>query len=135
MTKSILLFAVTFAAGAALALGARTVLHTSDSVETPSPVAAVAVPPTAAGTHDPAQPKETAAPKKDPAAPAAKAAPAPKAVNTVCPICGMDVDPRLKPAEYKGHLVGFGCRACPPKFAKEPDRYGPAALKNEVVEN
>jgi YHS domain-containing protein len=54
-------------------------------------------------------------------------------VNTVCPICGMDVDPSLEPAEYKGKKVGFGCRACPPKFTADPEKYGPAALKNEVV--
>ncbi len=58
-----------------------------------------------------------------------------KTVNTVCAICGMDVDPSIKPAVYQGKLIGFGCRACPPRFAKEPDRYGPAALANQVVEN
>lgn len=132
MTKSILLFAGAFAAGAAIALGARTVMVAPESLPAPTPsVAAVAAP---AG-HDHAQPKETERPKPAPAAPTSKAVPETKVVNTVCPICGMDVDPRLKPAEYKGHLVGFGCRACPPKFAKEPDRYGPAALRNEVVEN
>jgi hypothetical protein len=56
-------------------------------------------------------------------------------VNTVCAICGMDVDPSIKPATYKGKLVGFGCRMCPPKFAADPERYGPAALENRVVEN
>ena len=99
----------------------------------------------------------TAAPATDPhaghAAPAQPAAPAvapapaadPHAghgamktgatVNTVCAICGMDVDPSIKPATYKGKLVGFGCRMCPPKFAADPERYGPAALENRVVEN
>ena len=56
-------------------------------------------------------------------------------VNTVCAICGMDVDPTIKPATYQGKLVGFGCRMCPPKFAREPDRYGPSALENKVVAN
>lgn len=56
-------------------------------------------------------------------------------VNTVCAICGMDVDPSIKPATYKGKLVGFGCRMCPPKFAADPERYGPAALENRVVAN
>jgi hypothetical protein len=54
-------------------------------------------------------------------------------VNTICAICGMDVDPSIKPATYRGQLVGFGCRMCPPKFARDPDRYGPAALENKVV--
>lgn len=55
-------------------------------------------------------------------------------VNTLCALCGMPVDPSIKPADYNGKLVGFGCPACPPIFAKEPDRYGPSALRNEVVE-
>jgi YHS domain-containing protein len=54
-------------------------------------------------------------------------------VNSVCPICGMDVDPSLPPATYEGKRVGFGCKACPPKFAADPDKYGPFALKNEVA--
>ena len=66
----------------------------------------------------------------------AMATPAAKAdgpVNTVCAICGMDVDPALPTAEYKGQTIGFGCRMCPPKFAAEPDKYGPLYLRNEVV--
>lgn len=54
-------------------------------------------------------------------------------VNTICPICAMDVDPSLKPAEYQGKLVGFGCAACPPRFAADPERWGPSALRNEVL--
>jgi YHS domain-containing protein len=64
--------------------------------------------------------------------PAAPAAGAP--VNTICAICGMPVNPKLPTATYQGKTIGFGCKACPPKFAAEPDRYGPAALKNQVVE-
>jgi hypothetical protein len=45
----------------------------------------------------------------------------------------MDVDPSIAPATYKGKLIGFGCRMCPPKFARDPDLYGPAALENKVV--
>ena len=54
-------------------------------------------------------------------------------VNSVCAICGMPVDASLPTAMYQGKVIGFGCRACPPKFAKEPDRYGPSALLNRVV--
>lgn len=74
-------------------------------------------------------------PKKDQPAPPANAKQAQKTVNTVCPICGMDVDPKLQPAEYKGKLVGFGCAACPPKFKRNPDKWGPSALRNEVLED
>ena len=58
-----------------------------------------------------------------------------KTVNSICAISGMDVDPALPAASYKGHKVGFGCPACPPKFPKNPGKWGPSALKNEVLEN
>ena len=107
--KSVFVFLATFLVGAALALGARTVLHKPYAEPAPSP----------------------AAPAADPHAGHASADAKP--VNTVCAICGMDVDPEIKPAAYQGKLVGFGCAACPPKFAKNPDRYGPSALRNEVA--
>ncbi len=110
--KSFVLFLVTFLVGAALALGARTVLHNPYA----EPVNGAAV-----ATRD-LQPK-ISNPKSDGSA----------VVNTVCAICGMEVDPEVKPATYQGKLVGFGCSACPPKFAKDPDRYGPHALRNEVA--
>jgi hypothetical protein len=58
-----------------------------------------------------------------------------KTVNTLCAICGMNVDPSIPPAEYQGKLVGFGCRACPPRFAADPERWGPSALRNEVLKD
>ena len=112
--KSVVLFLATFLVGAALALAARTVVHKPYAEPAPAP-AVPAVDPHAGHTQA--------------AAPAADAKP----VNTVCAICGMDVDPEIKPATYQGKLVGFGCAACPPKFAKNPDRYGPHALRNEVA--
>lgn len=54
-------------------------------------------------------------------------------VNSVCAICGMDVDPDLPTAEYQGKTIGFGCKACPAIFKANPDKYGPAYLRNEVV--
>ncbi len=63
----------------------------------------------------------------------ATAAPDDKPVNTVCAICGMDVDPTLPTLEYKGKKIGFGCKMCPPKFKADPDRYGPYYLRNEVI--
>jgi hypothetical protein len=55
-------------------------------------------------------------------------------VNSTCPICAMPVNPAIPFADYKGVKVGFGCAACPPKFAANPAKYGEAALKNQVVE-
>ena len=103
--KSLILFLATFLLGAALAFTTRTALH--------EPYAA------------PALKSEISNPKSERSA----------VVNTACPICGMDVNPALKPATYQGKLIGFGCAACPPRFAKDPDRYGPSALRNEVLEN
>lgn len=112
--KSLALFLATFVVGAGLALGARTILHQPYAAPLPA-----------------AQP----APGTDPhAGHAQAAAPADaKPVNTVCAVCGMDVDPSIKPGSYQGKLIGFGCGACPPKFAKDPERYGPSALRNEVA--
>ena len=56
-----------------------------------------------------------------------------KPVNTVCAICGMEVDPALPTLQYKGQTIGFGCKMCPPKFKADPDRYGPSYLKNEIL--
>jgi len=55
------------------------------------------------------------------------------AVNTVCAICGMDVDPKIPTIEYQGKKIGFGCTTCPPKFRADPDKYGPIYLRNEVI--
>jgi hypothetical protein len=53
-----------------------------------------------------------------------------KPVNTICAICGMDADPKLT-ATYREQVIAFGCDKCPPKFAKDPERYGPYFLRNE----
>ncbi len=74
---------------------------------------------------------EPSHPSPDDAAPMTAATQAVKStVNTVCPICGMDVDPAIESMTYQGKQVGLGCAKCPPKFKREPDRYGPAALDN-----
>ena len=117
--KPVVLFLVTFLLGAAIALGARIVMHKPYA----SAPGSTAIAP---GAASPAAHAHSAAPDSAPAANA-------KPVNTVCAICGMDVDPAIKPAVYQGKLVGFGCAACPPKFAKNPDRYGPSAFRNEVA--
>ncbi|MCK6491165.1 MAG: hypothetical protein L6R48_23180, partial [Planctomycetes bacterium] len=97
------------------------------------------------GTHQPYQERHdhaAPAPAGAPAATAPAVAPAGSAsataataaVNTVCPICAMPVDPALGTIAYKGRQVGFGCKACPAKFRAEPEKYGEAALLNKVVE-
>jgi hypothetical protein len=110
--KSFGLFLATFLLGAALALGTRTALHVPYAAPADAAVPSASVPVAPAlETHSNAA----------------------HPVNTVCPICAMDVDPDIKTAAYQGKLVGFGCAACPPKFTKDPDRYGPSALRNEVA--
>ena len=108
--KSLVLFFATFVLGAALALGTRTALHEPHAGSAEHQLGPVASPPSLSATNTAATP-----------------------VNTVCALCGMDVDPSLPPATYQGRLVGFGCAACPPKFARDPDRYGPHALRNEIA--
>lgn len=109
--KSILLFLATFAIGAALALGTRTILHDPHA----EPAAPAAEPHAGHAPTSPPSPADA------------------QPVNSLCAICGMEVDPDIKPASYQGKLVGFGCAACPAKFANEPDRYGPYALRNEIA--
>lgn len=46
----------------------------------------------------------------------------------------MKVNPKLGTALYQGKVIGFGCKTCPAKFAADPDRYGPAAIAGQVVE-
>lgn len=111
--KSLVLFLVTFLVGAALAFGVRAALH--DPHALPSEASA----------------KEGASHAGHSTSLNAQ----PATINTLCPICGMEVDPSLPVATYEGKSVGFGCAACPPKFAKDPARYGPSALRNEVVKN
>ena len=155
MTKHLVFFLAAFAIGSVAALAARSVLFKPYADHTGHPAPADYAPMvdnSAAPAADPhAGHGKTAEPALAPAtAPTPAKAPAPAAddphaghgamkapatVNTVCAICGMDVDTSIKPATYQGKLVGFGCRMCPPKFARDPDRYGPAALRNEVVEN
>jgi hypothetical protein len=117
MTRHVLTFAATFVVGALLALLARAALFEPYAETAPAPAV-----PAVADAHAGHVP--VAAP-----APAADAKP----VNTVCAMCGMDVDPKLPTAVYQGKVIGFGCRMCPPKFAKDPDRWGPLYLGNEVV--
>jgi hypothetical protein len=126
--KSVILFLATFLVGAALAFATRTALHAPYAALAPGDAKLQLGTPPPAPTTKPRAPT----PVVDPHAGHTATAPA-AIVNTICAICGMDVDPDFKPATYQGKLVGFGCAACPAKFAKDPDRYGPSALRNEVA--
>ncbi len=142
MKNHLLLFAAAFALGTVAALAARSAWFqpyenhpTAEPAADYAPMVANPLAPASqpmAEKNKPSNPPATPSKPADPHAGHHASAPA-KTVNTVCPICGMDVDPSLKPATYQGKLIGFGCRMCPPKFAREPDRYGPAALENKVV--
>ena len=112
MNRNLVIFAVTFALGAVIAVILRTASH--------QPYVG------------PAQ-----APAAMPATVDSAAAPAPAAamaVNTICAICGMPVNTALGTIEYQGKLICFGCKTCPPKFRADPAKYGAAALKNQVAE-
>jgi YHS domain-containing protein len=118
MTRHLMIFAACFLVGAVAATALRTALH-QPYAETPAPA--------------------MSAPAALPAAAAPVVAPPPapadaKPVNTLCPICGMTVDPAIPTATWQGKVIGFGCKACPPKFKATPEKYGPAAVQNRVVE-
>jgi YHS domain-containing protein len=121
MNKSILLFLLAFLAGAAIALVIRTARYEPKAA--PEPAATVLPAVEEHSTHQHAEQQHAAT----------SPAPGGPTVNSVCAICGMDVDPSLPTAVYEGKTIGFGCRACPPKFAADPAKYGPYALKNEVI--
>jgi hypothetical protein len=141
MTRHVFSFLAAFALGCIAALAVRSAWFQPYAVGDGG-AAAVGYAPmvdnsTASAASIPASaaaPPAAVAPAADPHAGHAGTAPR-TTVNTVCALCGMDVDPSIEPATYQGKLIGFGCRMCPPKFARDPDRYGPAALANQVVED
>jgi YHS domain-containing protein len=145
MTRTLFIFLGTFAGGALVALVVRAAVFNQHAGHTPhAPVDADHAPMVSNGPAAPAAAAREAgssahaghtagAPAaKLPTASATRTAGSP--VNSVCAICGMEVDPKLPTAEYQGKTIGFGCRMCPPKFKADPDRYGPVYLRNEVVQ-
>ncbi len=139
MKRHVSIFLGTFIAGAVIAFGARAALHDPHAEHAASSTAVAAE--TAPAAQDQATPAvqdhsahgaaRQAGPSGEQAKPAADKTP----VNTVCAICGMKVDPKIPTETYQGKTVGFGCAACPPLFRADPDKYGPAALRDEVVED
>jgi hypothetical protein len=129
MMRHVIIFVVAAAIGGLLALLMRSAVH--------QPYAEPAPMPSSAEPHDHQPTTVPEAPASDPQKPAV----APHAghtsetakmpVNTICAICGMDVDPELPTTAFQGKTIGFACLKCPPKFAADPQRYGPAYLRNE----
>lgn len=146
MIRNVIIFLGTFIAGALIALVARAALYNPHADREPQPAGG--------GDYSGMVSNSASIPKAGAESARASGAPAPQAsadshaghgatpqpgadrpVNTVCAICGMDVDPTLPTATYKGKTIGFGCRMCPPKFKADPDRYGPYYLRNEVIKD
>jgi YHS domain-containing protein len=121
MSKHFFIFLGTFVVGALVALTVRAARHNGSDHVAPTHA-------THEHTTSASEPKTQNSETKT----SSDVAPAP--VNSVCAICGMEVDPDIPTADYQGKTVGFGCKACPPKFKANPDKYGPAALRNEIVE-
>jgi hypothetical protein len=134
MTKHLFVFLGTFILGVVLALAVRAAWFKPYAEHSGHPAA----PQYAAMVSNPSAPATTPAPaptSADPHAGHASRGGSPAVVssatvNTICAICGMEVDPELPTAIYQGKKIGFGCAVCPPKFAADPERYGPAALRN-----
>ena len=158
MVRHLVIFFAMFALGIFIAIIVRTARHEPYAEhtghpgnppmgETPmSPKSMDSTPMTGAASaasvdHGPAMPHDMAGMAVDPVTTSAKpvaAAPlvttgSSMTVNTICPICGMKVNPAIAPATYQGKLVGFGCKTCPADFKAAPETYGPAALKNQMV--
>jgi hypothetical protein len=106
--RYLIIFAACFAGGAIIALVVRAIFH--------EPYAEKTGERSKVETQDPA-----ALPQSGSATP----------INTMCPVCGMDVDAKIPVQEWRGHHIGLGCATCPPKFAQNPDHYGAYALKNQ----
>lgn len=106
--RHLIIFGLCFTLGAIVVLIARAAFH--------QPYAAPAPMPTAT-------PSPTPPPEPQPMAT--------NVINTICPVCGMDVDPEFPAQAWKGKLVGMGCGACPSKFKAAADHYGPYAERNQ----
>lgn len=132
MIRHVFTFIAMFVVGAVVAFATRAARHQPHkevSAHTSAEHAAMVSNPLT--SPKPAAP--AAAAEHDGHAMAAPAANADAPVNTVCAICGMDVDPKVPTMEYQGKKIGFGCKICPPKFKADPDKYGPYYLRNEVI--
>lgn len=132
MTRNIFLFLGTFILGALIALVARSAMfepHADHASSTSSGGEYAAMVTNTLSPADKTSSDDSHSAHRSEVTAAAAGQP----VNTVCAICGMEVDPSLPTVEYQGKTIGFGCRMCPPKFKADPDRWGPIYLRNEVA--
>lgn len=113
MTRLAIIFVATFCLGAVISVAIRTRMHQPYAMVTTLP---------ASGPSDQVQ------------AASVPSASLEATVNTICSICGMPVNLKLGTALYQEKRIGFGCKTCPAQFAANPEKYGPAALKNVVTE-
>ncbi|AOS44071.1 YHS domain protein [Lacunisphaera limnophila] len=135
MIRNTFVFLAAFVASALIALVVRATMFQPHAGHEGHPAAGGEYTPMVSNPLTPASPPAAAAadPHAGHGAAAAPTAESVKPVNTVCAICGMEVDPKLPTLQYQGKTIGFGCKMCPPKFKADPDRYGPAYLRNEVI--
>ncbi len=144
MIRNIFIFLATFAAGALIALVVRSALfkphaehvgHPAGGGDYASMVTNTLAPAetTGADAKDASANPPAADPHANHGATTSSDTAANQPVNTVCAICGMEVDPKIATAQYNGVTIGFGCKMCPPKFRADPDRWGPLYLRNEVA--
>ena len=124
MLRQVLIFVIAVGAGALLTLAVRSALHRPYDVKIPE-LPALTLPPSTPGASEKKTSVETPV---DHAAP-----PLVKPVNTVCSLCGMDVDPEIPHAIFNGQTISFACLKCPPKFKQNPGLFGPYYLRNEKV--
>lgn len=52
-----------------------------------------------------------------------KTKPSYKTWNTICPVLGRPVNPKLKPIVYNGKAYGFCCKVCAPRFQENPEKF------------
>lgn len=135
MIRNTFVFLAAFVASALIALVVRATRFQPHAGHEGHPAAGGDYTPMVSNPLTPASPPAAAAadPHAGHGAATTPAAESGKPVNTVCAICGMEVDPKLPTLQYQGKTIGFGCKMCPPKFKADPDRYGPAYLRNEVI--
>ena len=114
--RHVIIFIACFVVGAAVALIVRTAFHKpyAESIPVATGIAVATPVATPAATQALPDPAESVA-----------------VVNTICPICGMAVDPNIAVQVWQGHRIGLGCAKCPAKFTAHADHYGAYALKNE----
>jgi hypothetical protein len=166
MIRSALILTMSFAVGFALCLVARAGLHHPYAAGPATAGAPLGMAPAeheGAHDHGAGAPAPATAPPAQGAG-AAGAAPAPppaaraaapgrfassspevglprlgvatEVANSVCPVCGAEVDASLPTSIYHGRIIGFGCRParCKERFDADPERFGPAALANRKAE-